>query len=425
MPSYINDVYYYALQSKARVLALYGGRDSGKSYFVGGQYIPLALEQEDYFRGLVVRKTYASHRDSTHQEIIDGISDLGLEGYSHIKSPLFISSEDGLNTVIFRGLDEPKKIKSIKGINCIWVEEAEDLTRRTYDDLLMLLRGPGYQRLIMTFNPVDESHFSNRDFAQAKKDRVYEYFEDGRPRVWEIDVAEEIEGERIEYTVLVICSTYTDNAFISPHRKLIIEKLKEHDPELYDVYRHGKYGRTGGTILRNWQEVDFEADEIVFENFDNRGYVQDFGYNHANCILTIAEKDNCLYIFDEIYVHEKTTESIIEMANEADYDKNIVMICDSADPGRIQTWVDNGYYASGVEKYAGSVYDQIMTLKSYSAIYINSKCKWTLKEIKAWKWKQRRDGTYEDKIPVDVFDDAMACLRYSKDLFSGGDFWHV
>lgn len=118
---YVNDIYYHILNSKARVIINYGGRDSGKSYFTGGQYIPLAMIQEKYFRGVGIRNTFASIKDSVYAEINDGISELGQDdNFTSIKSPMEISCTNG-NKMIFRGLDDPKKIKSLKGINFIWV----------------------------------------------------------------------------------------------------------------------------------------------------------------------------------------------------------------------------------------------------------------------------------------------------------------
>ena len=43
--------------------------------------------------------------------------------------------------------------------------------------------------------------------------------------------------------------TYNDNEFIEPVRKLTIEKLKDTNPFLYEVYRKGKFGTRGGRIL--------------------------------------------------------------------------------------------------------------------------------------------------------------------------------
>lgn len=276
-PEKVNDIYKYILKSKARVIINYGGRDSGKSFFTGGQYIPMALHYEKYMRGIAIRKTYISNRDSTLTEIKDGVELLGFGNkIQTLTSPYEVRHVNG-NKIIFRGMDNISNLKSLKGINFWWFEEAEDLTEQQFDDLLILLRGKGYQRCILTFNPVDEEHFSNNRFVLCKKDRILETFDDGEPKVWEIDIQEKINGEIAQYTVLVIRSTFDDNKFIPPVRKLIIEKLKETNPYLYDVYRKGKFGSRGGKILTNIEELDFQEKNISFKNFDNKGYSQDFG----------------------------------------------------------------------------------------------------------------------------------------------------
>jgi len=262
----INPIYHHVLKTEARVIINYGGRDSGKSFFTGGQYIPLCMATEKYFRGIAIRKTYTSSKDSTFTEIKDGIEQMKLqEQFSVIKSPLEITHKNG-NKIIFRGMDKPTNLKSLKGINMWWFEEAEDLTERQFDDLLILLRGDGYQRAVLTFNPVDEDHFTNERFVLCKKDRVLETFDDGDPKVWEIDISEVIDSELVKYTVLVIRSTFDDNEFIPAVRKLIIEKLKETDPFLYNVYRKGLFAVRAGKILTNYEEVDFDSKTLNFKD---------------------------------------------------------------------------------------------------------------------------------------------------------------
>jgi len=413
----INDIYKHILKSKARVIINYGGRDSGKSFFSGGQYVPLCMATEDYFRGVAIRKTYVSNKDSTFTEIKDGIDVLGLgKTLKSIKSPLEIKNVNNGNKLIFRGMDDLGNLKSLKGINFWWFEEAEDLKESQYDDLLILLRGNGYQRALLTFNPVDEDHFTNNRFVKCKKDRILERFDDGEAKVWEIDIKEEIDGEMVEYTVLVLRSTFDDNKFIPPVRKLVIEKLKERDPVLYNVYRKGLYGSKAGRILSNWEELDFNRFGYEFNNFDKKGYAQDFGFNHYNCILSVAEKDNNLYVFDEIYVNEMSPQEIIDIAKRKRIQYNLRMFCDSAEPGTIRTWKKEGFRAVPVKKYQGYVKAQIDKLKDYNKIYINSRCINTLSEIKKWKWKEDKNGKKTDE-PVAIEDDAMAALRYSTDLF--------
>ena len=212
-------------------------------------------------------------------------------------------------------------------------------------------------------------------------------------------------------------STYLDNIFIDEayHRRMM--RRKKQDPEGYRVYGLGEWGELGGTILNNVEMIDFTEKGLEFINFDNKGYGVDWGYNHATAILPVAEKDNCLYVFDEIYVHEKTTPEIVEIAKQKGYHKHLRYMCDSAEPDRIKEFKNAGYNAVGVKKYAGSVNAQIDSLKSYDKIYINTTCINTYKEAQQWKWKQDKDGNYID-TPVDFFDDAMAALRYSTDLFN-------
>jgi len=423
MNQYINDVYYYhVLETKARAIVLYGGRDSGKSYFVGGQYVPLMMMKEPYFRGACIRKTYASLKDSVYAEVLDGISTFGVDDeFRLIKSPLEISHTNG-NKLLFRGLDSPTKIKSLKGLNMIWVEEAEDLTEKEFWDLMILLRGEGHQRLILTFNPIDEDHFTNAMLVESMPTKVLETFPDGEKKVWEKKIEVEIEGKQEVIDVLVIRSTFDDNAFIPPIRKAVIEQLKYSDPFLYDVYRKGKFGTKGGRILTNVQLVDLLEKGLEFKNFDNKGYAQDFGFNHANALLSVAEKDNSLYMFSEIYDYEKDTSEHIQEADKQMLDKRLPMVCDSAEPDRIKMWKKAGYNAKGVKKYAGSVNAQIDKLKQYDNIYIDVSCVNTWKESKAWNWKQDKSGKFTDE-PVTVFDDAMAALRYSTDLFYINSKW--
>lgn len=372
---------------------------------------------EKYFRGVTIRKTYTSNKDSTYKEILDGIDMLGQNrNFTPIKSPLEINCKNG-NKMLFRGLDNMTNIKSLKGINYIWVEEAEDLTEREFDDLKLILRGDGYNRIMLTFNPMDEAHFSNARFTDVKKDRILETFDDGEPKVWEIDISEKIDDELVEYTVLVVKSTYDDNYFIPAVQKLEIERLKTTNPELYEIYRKGNYGIKGGKIFDNYEEVDFTEKGWIFDNFDKKGYVQDFGFNHANCILRMATHDNNLYIFQEQYEHERTTAEIEARANAEGLNKRVRMICDSAEPDKVKTWRNEyGYNATGVKKYQGSVKAQIDFAKKWNKIYIDSSCVNTLKEIKGYMWKMNKQGKYTDE-PNDFEDDAMACIRYSKDLF--------
>ena len=139
---------------------------------------------------------------------------------------------------------------------------------------------------------------------------------------------------------------------------------------------------------------------------------QDFGFNHANAIGEVGFKDGDLYLCREIYKFELDTSELIELANKQNFRKNLKMWCDSAEPDRIKMWKKAGYKAAGVKKEPNSVKAQIDHLKRLK-IHIHPSCVNTIKEIQQWKWKKdEKSNTYTDE-PVNVFDDAMAMLRYS------------
>lgn len=138
---------------------------------------------------------------------------------------------------------------------------------------------------------------------------------------------------------------------------------------------------------------------------------QDFGFNHADCIGEVGFKDGELYLCKELYVFEKDTDEIIQLA-DGKFQKDITMWCDSAEPDRIKMWKRAGYKARAVKKEPNSVAAQIDYLKQHR-IHIHPSCVSTIKEIQQWKWrKDERTNTYTDE-PVAFMDDAMAMLRYS------------
>ena len=114
--------------------------------------------------------------------------------------------------------------------------------------------------------------------------------------------------------------------------------------------------------------------------------------------------------YNEIYVHEKDTEEIIQAAN-GKLHKDLIMWCDSAEPDRIKMWQRAGYRARAVVKNPNSVQSQIDWLKGRK-IHIHPSCVNTIREIQQWRWRLDEKSTEYTDEPVNIFDDAMAALRY-------------
>lgn len=376
-----------------------GSAGSGKSVNIAQDFI-LKLSDVRYKGAnlLVVRKIEASNKDSTFAELVGAIykiyGDLTPIYWNIKENPLEITSNVTGNQIIFRGMADARQREKVKSITFkqgkltwIWIEEVTELFESDIDILDDRLRGDLstinsnlYYQITFSFNPVSATHF-----LKAK------YFNINHPDIFTHH------------------STYRDNRFIDKayHRRM--EMRKERDPEGYRVYGEGEWGETGGLILTNYIVVDFDISPSRFDHMVNS---QDFGFNHANALGEIGFKDGELYVCRELYVFEKDTEEIIQLANEKRFRKDISMHCDSAEPDRIKMWKKAGYRARGVKKEPGSVKAQIDYLKQRK-IHIHPSCINTIKEIQQWKWKKdEKTNTYLDE-PVEFMDDAMAMLRYS------------
>ncbi len=381
-------------RSRKRYIVMKGSAGSGKSVDTAQNYI-LRLMQEPGRNLVALRKSDITNRDSTFAELTGAIYRMfgdKAEQYWRINtSPLQITCRHNGNKIIFRGMNDDKQREKLKSITFqrgkltdVWLEEATEFTQADVEIIDDRLRGElpdgQFYQIRMTFNPVSKSHWIKRVF---------------------FDVADP--------NVLTHHSTYLDNRFIDDAYKARMERRRLVDPEGYRIYGLGEWGETGGLILSNYVVEDFDTSPGRFDYMVNS---QDFGFNHANCIGEVGFKDGELYLCRELYVFEKDTSEIIQMANAKGFQKHLTMWCDSAEPDRIKMWGKAGYKARPVKKEPNSVKAQIDHLKQMR-IHIHPSCVNTLKEIQQWKWrKDEKTGTYTDE-PVAFMDDAMAMLRYA------------
>ena len=379
--------------SRCRYIVMKGSAGSGKSMDTAQHYI-LRLLNEPGRNLLCVRKADVTNRDSTFAELQSAIFRIFGDDWGRFwkinASNMIIECTTNGNQILFRGaLDstQRERLKSIafkRGkLTDVWIEEATELTQDDFEIIDDRLRGQlpegQFYQIRMTFNPVSATHWIKGVFF-----------------------------DRADPDVFTHHSTYLDNRFIDEayHRRMM--RRKEVDPDGYKIYGLGEWGETGGLILSNYIIEDFDRSP---ERFDYMVNAQDFGYNHANCIGEVGFHDGELFLCKELYVHEKDTLEIINLA-EGVFRKDLRMYCDSAEPDRIKTWRKAGYGALPVRKEKGSVHAQIDFLKRHK-IHIHTSCVNTIKEIRQWKWiRDTKTNEYTDE-PVNYFDDAMAMLRYS------------
>ena len=146
-------------ESRSRYQLLYGSAGSGKSYSAAIKLILLTLGRE-YSKILVVRSVFATIKDSVFSDLKSIIYDYDLESlFSITETPMKITCKHNNNSIIFRGLDDVNKIKSVSKISTIFIEEAteEGISKEDIEQLDLRLRGDFVNsfQMIFAFNPTN------------------------------------------------------------------------------------------------------------------------------------------------------------------------------------------------------------------------------------------------------------------------------
>lgn len=229
-----------------RYLVLKGGAGSGKSIFAGRKLLE-RVTSECGHRFLVVRKVSRTLRQSCYSQLVGQLA----ENYPHLRagvdytlsrSDLTIRFAHTGSEIIFTGIDDPEKLKSIYRITGIWIEEASELDEADFDQLDIRLRDetPYYKQIILSFNPVSATHWLKRRFFDR---------EDERARVCE--------------------TTYLDNPRLSEEAVRTLLSFRETNPYYYEVYALGHWGVSGRCVF------DAEALSARLESLERecrRGY---------------------------------------------------------------------------------------------------------------------------------------------------------
>ena len=143
--------YFKPLIRKARYKVLYGGRGSGKSYFLA----ELAVEVSRRIGTVILcaREFQGSLDDSVYQLLIETIERLDYTDEFDILKSTITHKGTGAKFVFYGIKNNVTKIKSIQGVGVCWVEEAEAVTKNSWDVLIPSIRGDKNAEIWISFNP--------------------------------------------------------------------------------------------------------------------------------------------------------------------------------------------------------------------------------------------------------------------------------
>ena len=143
--------YFKPLIQKARYKVLYGGRGSGKSYFLAELAVEVARRIGTVI--LCAREFQGSLDDSVYQLLIETIDRLGYADEFDILKSTITHKGTGAKFVFYGIKNNVTKIKSIQGVGVCWVEEAEAVTKNSWDVLIPSIRGDKNAEIWISFNP--------------------------------------------------------------------------------------------------------------------------------------------------------------------------------------------------------------------------------------------------------------------------------
>lgn len=276
-----NKVYLHKYRPLAKSTAdinfLYGGRDSGKSHFIAQRLIRKCLDAP-YFRCLLIKKTFNSIKESQWQTIKDIVDQWGMhELFNFTVSPLAISCING-NKFIARGCDDPQSIKSVKDPSDAWYEEGNQLTMDDFITVTTTLRTNRAKiQQWFSFNPECDGDYE--DFWLYKT-----FFKDKGigEHEWKLSIG----NEEVTYRYTITHSTYHDNKYCRPERKVFLEQLKEIDPYYYDVYTLGLWGkRQNGSPFAYAYDQKIHLNSTVWNSRDLTYLSFDFNRDPITCMV--------------------------------------------------------------------------------------------------------------------------------------------
>lgn len=388
---------------KGRYRVVKGSRASKKSKTTALWYITNMMKHPGA-NTLVVRKTFRTLKDSCFTELKWAINRLCVQDHWKItESPLQMEYLPTGQKIYFRGLDDPLKVTSITvdvGSLCwMWIEEAyEIMNEADFDILDESIRGQVddglFKQITLTFNPWNEHHWIKKRFFDAAPDP----------------------------DILALTTNYMCNEFLDAADKKVFETMKKNNPRRYAVAGLGNWGIVDGLVYENWEEKEFNLEDIKKIKGIRSAFGLDFGYTNDPSALFCGMVDldaKTIYVFDEMYKEGMSNEAIYDNLVKMGYRKERIT-ADSSEPKSIDRLRELGLSnIKGARKGKDSVNNGIDFIQDFKII-IHPSCVNFLTEISNYTWDKDKFGKKINK-PIDDFNHLLDAMRYALESFIKGE----
>ncbi len=389
-----------------------GGRGSCKSSFVSLELID-GIMKDPEANGIVFRAVGATLRDSVFTQCLWAVDVLGVAHLwkAHV-SPMQMTYIPTGQVIIFRGLDDPLKLKSIRPphgrFKYIWFEELCEISGRNKlrSVLQSVMRGGSGFRVFGSFNPpISRSNWCNV------------LVDEPDPRAITF---------RTDYTQ--VPASWLGDDFVAE-----AERLKEINPQAYRHEYLGEAVGSGGEVFANITTREITDDEIEQLTYTYAGV--DFGFSSDPCaVIKVAfdSKKDTIFLLDEIYRRHCSNKELADMIKEKGMDKRNPrkiyysqfaggyvedhqhFVADCAEPKSIYDLQGQGLKVSACRKFPGCVLYRIKWLQNRRIVIDPARTPNAHREMTQYEYCRDKDGEFLADVP-DKNNHCIDALAYACD----------
>ena len=373
-----------------------GGRGSLKSSTVS-VLVPLLLISNPGTHALVLRKVANTIRDSVYAQYIWAIGELGMAAHWEAKvSPMELIYKPTGQKIMFRGADDPMKIKSIKVpfgyIAVTHFEEKDQFAGRAEirNILQSTMRGGSVFWNFESYNPpISRDNWANKDSLEERSDRLCH-----------------------KSTYLQAPPEWLGEQFLAE-----AEHLKETDERAYQHEYLGIPVGTGGNVFENLELREITDEEM--SHFDHIYQGVDYGWfpdPFAFIRLHYDRARETIYLMDEIYQNKLTNEASGNIIIQRGY-KDVYITCDSAEPKSVADYRAMGLPAKAAVKGPGSVDYGMKWLQRRKIVIDRRRTPNAYEEFVNYEYERNKDGDIISGYP-DANNHLIDATRYALERIS-------
>nr|DAM43108.1 MAG TPA: large terminase [Caudoviricetes sp.] len=368
-----------------------GGRGSLKSSFVS-IVVPLLLVQNPTAHALVLRKVANTIRDSVYAQYIWAIGELGMAEYWDAKvSPMELIFKPTGQKIMFRGADDPMKIKSIKVpfgyIAVTHFEEKDQFAGRAEIRTILqsTMRGGSVFWNFESYNPpISRDNWANKDSLEERTDRLCH-----------------------KSTYLEAPPEWLGEQFLAE-----AEHLKATDERSYQHEYLGIPVGTGGNVfdkleLREITDAEIAGFDRIYQGADWGWFPDPFAFIR----LYYDRTRETIFLIDEIYQNKMPNEQSAQMILDRGYN-DARIICDNAEPKSVADFRAMRLPAQAAIKGPGSVEYGMKWLQRRTIVIDRKRTPNAYKEFVGYEYERNKDGDIISGYP-DANNHLIDAARYA------------